>query len=378
MENKKTHESKTGRCQTKRRSTKLVNSLETKGIKYEKLPPRLVASICLNARERKELHSAIRRLTELIPEENILGPAICVFNFISSYKEGFDVEVGFPVVGAVQSNEVKTRTLPEMEVLSLTHQGTIQSLGESIRLLYGSAYELGLISDEFRCERYLDSNNPEGNEIELQFVLHNWNELFGRNVARVLGEDTRQEVVLGCNELHLDSSVDERFKWVRRVLDNLDQIAKEDEKCDILSRCAHVFPKKPIERARTVYESAKSNTKDGLKAVDAVIQFMGEDRAWEETPIRKGNILYWRKGPRDPKAYNEARNDPEKRKAHCYCPLIRDHLEGDVPSAFCYCGAGWYRQQWEGILSKEVRIEVIKLVSRGDEICEFAIHLPDL
>jgi predicted hydrocarbon binding protein len=44
---------------------------------------------------------------------------------------------------------------------------------------------------------------------------------------------------------------------------------------------------------------------------------------------------------------------------------------------FCFCGAGWFRQQWEGAIGKPVRIEVVKSVLKGDDVCQFAIHLPE-
>jgi len=47
-----------------------------------------------------------------------------------------------------------------------------------------------------------------------------------------------------------------------------------------------------------------------------------------------------------------------------------------MPVHYCYCGAGWYRQQWEGVFDKPVSIEIVKSVLRGDEICRFAIHIP--
>jgi len=47
-----------------------------------------------------------------------------------------------------------------------------------------------------------------------------------------------------------------------------------------------------------------------------------------------------------------------------------------MPVHYCYCGAGWYRQQWEGVFDKPVSIKIVKSVLRGDEICRFAIHIP--
>lgn len=65
-----------------------------------------------------------------------------------------------------------------------------------------------------------------------------------------------------------------------------------------------------------------------------------------------------------------------KRKHCCHCPLVRNHLGEGISPTFCYCGSGWYRQQWEGILGKPVKVEILKSLLKGDDICQFAIHLP--
>ncbi len=116
---------------------------------------------------------------------------------------------------------------------------------------------------------------------------------------------------------------------------------------------------------------------DPLDAVDAVLEFMDGDPGWDERPRRQGRVIYSSKKPRDPKAYASAKGDAERRKAACFCPLVRNHLDGGMPLTFCYGGAGWYRQQWEGAVGKPVRIEIVESLLKGDDRCTFAVYLPD-
>lgn len=44
---------------------------------------------------------------------------------------------------------------------------------------------------------------------------------------------------------------------------------------------------------------------------------------------------------------------------------------------YCYCGAGFYKGIWEEILKKPVKVEVLKTVMKGDDICQIAIYLPN-
>jgi hypothetical protein len=111
--------------------------------------------------------------------------------------------------------------------------------------------------------------------------------------------------------------------------------------------------------------------------VDEVIDFMVEDPGWGVRPARRGTTIYTTKNPRDRQAYARATTDAERRRAYCFCPLVRDHLEEGMPDTFCYCSAGWERQQWEGAIGRPVRVSVVQSLLKGDDRCQFAIHLPE-
>jgi effector-binding domain-containing protein len=352
-------------------------SLEEAGIEHKKLADRLVATIRFNLKERQDLRAVLDKLTQTIPSEHIAGPPFCILHFVTSVKEGSDAEIGFPVTQTIETDEIKTRVLPAMQVLSIVHKDPREKLNESYRTLYGCASnEHGLISDEFVLEVF-PNGDPEGDEVEIQFILHDWNGLLGANLERVLGREARERVTQGNDALTLESTVDERFQWAKGMIDRLDDLADKDQKYDVLSSCAHVFPSEPIEKARAIYEDAKAKTSDPLKAIDAVIAFMDEDAAWATRPSRKGTVIYATKNPRDPQGYKEAKTAAEKRKAYCFCPLVRNHLDEGMPVTFCYCGSGWYRRQWEGITGKPVSIQVLKSILKGDDVCRFAVQLSD-
>lgn len=352
-------------------------SLRKLGIDHKRIGEALVATVRVNPKGRGDLPAIWEDLARQIPREYIVGPPFCIIQFVTSVHEGLDAEVGFPVSQAVESGEIRTRILPAMEVLSLVHSGPAEELGASYGKLYGPAAEQGLISDEFVREVYPDWADPDRNTVELQFVLHDWNKLLARNLNRVLGDDVRREVMAGVQALTVDSTVDERFQWVKGAMERLDRLADEGQRYDAVSSCAHVFPRGQIDKLRAVYEDARARTGNPLQAVDAVIEFMAQDPGWGERPLREGNVVYSTKNPRDPKGHASATDEMEKRKAYCFCPLVRNHLDQGMPITFCYCGSGWYRQQWEGATGQPVKIEVVKSILKGDDECQFAIHLSD-
>jgi len=352
-------------------------SLKELGIEHQQFDDTLIATTRLTIQKRAELPAVLERLAQDVPSEVITGPAFAIFHFISSVADGSDVEVGFPVSQAVETAQVKTRLLPALQVLSLRHAGPLDTLGESYGKLFGGASAHGVISDELCREVYLDLRDPADCEVEVQFVVHDWNALLERNLERVVGAAGRKTVMQGSDAIGVETALDERFRWVKQAMERLDGLADKHQKYDVISSCAHVFPAEQVAKLGAVYAEARERTGDGLQAVDAVLAFMDDDPGWPAGSRREGRIIYAAKNPRDPQAYEKAQTEAERKSAYCFCPIIRNRLEQGMPISFCYCGAGWYRRQWEGAIGEPVTIEVVKSILKGDDVCQFAIRLPD-
>jgi effector-binding domain-containing protein len=336
------------------------------GITRKRLDDMLIASLRFQMRERAEVSSKLEELRRQCGE-HIAGPGFAIIYFDTGL-EGLDTEVCFPVTQPVETDEIKSRMLQGGEVLTMLHHGAHENIRDSYRELVRSVQEHGVNLENMSREIYLqfDPDNPEDNTTEIQAFFINFNERLTENLGRVLGEEAREQVMSGADEIALDSSRDERVVWVRGAMERLDGLADERETFDILSRCAHTFSRKRIEKLRAVYERRGD--------IDDVLEAMSEDPDWYEDPVREGDIIYVKKVPYDPQGREEATTEAERRMCYCHCATIRRNLD-QTPPTFCYCGAGWYRQLWEGILGKPVRIELLKCLPKGDDICEFAIHL---
>ncbi len=353
-------------------------SLQELNIEHRRLGETLIATTRLAVQERAELPAVLDRLAQEVPPDAIAGPPFAIFHFVSSVADGSDVEVGFPVSRTVETAEVKTRLLPALEVLAYRHTGPLETLRESYAQLYGYVSAHALISDELGREVYLNGlRDPANCAVEVQFILHDWHGLLARHLERVVGEAGREAVMAGSDGIGVETILDERFRWTKRALERLDGLADEGQKYDVLSSCAHVFPAEQVAKLRAIYTEARDRTGDGLQAVDAVLAFMDDDPGWPKGARREGHVIYAAKNPRDPQAYERAESEAEKRKAYCFCPIVRERLDHGMPTSFCYCGAGWYRRQWEGAVGQPVAIKVVKSILKGDDVCQFAIHLPD-
>ncbi len=351
--------------------------MQEAGITYKKIEEILVASIRTGIKSPDDIVNAIHRLESKIPKEKINGVAFSRTIWISSLPQdqGIEMEIGFPVTSEFSEGEIKSRLVPAREVLSITHTGTIEQKNKTSKILWDYVRETGFISDEFYFEIYHDSNNPSGERIEIQFVIHNWQELFHRHTERVLGTEIAETII--PEPLELEATLDSRLDWAKKAIVKVNCHANDDATYDILSSSAHVFPSEPIDKMRITYETARK-TMPPLVAIDQVLTMMSHDRAWGDTPIRDGNILITTKNPANKEAYEKATTKAEKRRAACFCPIIRNHLDDDnIPNEYCLCSAGWFRRQWEGALAQPVKVDVLKSVLQGDDVCQFVIHIPE-
>ena len=98
-------------------------SLTNPEIRHKRVEEMQVAKRRIHAKSRKEIWETLLDVKGHLPDGTIAGPGFCIIQFVTSVREGYDAEVGFPVTRAVDAEEVKTRTLRAVDVLSLVHRG---------------------------------------------------------------------------------------------------------------------------------------------------------------------------------------------------------------------------------------------------------------
>jgi len=341
-------------------------------IVYMKLEPVLIAYLeaCIDTRD--QIPPLLDRL-RVACGKAICGEAMVIFHG-GAVKDGFWVEAAFPVRHAVESGDVRSRTLEAAPALITLHYGAHQTIRESVLKVYGYLEKRAWTTSLRRREIYrvLDPAHPEENVTEVQVILHEWDRLLAEGAEKVLGTGARQRLMEGIESITPGSSFDDYTAWIQGAIERLDALSDDAEKkCEVVSHCAHVFPQERIEHLRAIYH--------GRGEIDDVLHEMYLDDFWYERPVRKGNIIYMRKNPYNPVAFEKAATPAERRKAYCHCPFVHPYLD-TVPAklspTFCFCGAGWYRRLWEGVLERPVRLEQVETLVRGNEQCTFTITLP--
>ena len=204
-----------------------------------------------------------------------------------------------------------------------------------------------------------------------------WMKKVSKSLDQYVGESTRKKVMKGSEELKSSSSGKKKAKWMAKAIDKVDELIEEDIRKEVLVNCSHIFPKSRIKPLKSKYKETGS--------IDAVIKLMHKDTSWQglsyyEYPKREGHVIYVTKIPCNPVKFDKAANGDEKKFYYCHCRLVKTSLKAseiNISSTFCYCGAGWYKSLWEGVLDKPVQVELLQSVIKGDNCCEFAVHLPN-
>jgi effector-binding domain-containing protein len=346
----------------------IVMQSNEESVQHKVLKETLVAQI--------RIHGKVSDLSDVFSKLNAIageyanGPPTVIHHWGVSDEHGHDMDVCLPLKKSLKGEGYSSTILPMNDAMTIIHRGPYSEIGTAYTKTSRHTYERGHPIAESTREVYhhWDTNSPEDTVIEIQTILHDWTDRFSSKLETVLGSEIRDEVLAPMNHLNIDTPVKDRQEALCKSLSILESKTNDEQQFEILSHCAHVYPEELIPPMRDLFKSTGS--------VDAVIEAMkSKGGYYPKLQRREGSIIYSEKGPANPLAYKEAKTDAERRRAYCFCPLIRDCLD-EAPEIFCNCSAGWPKQIWEGVLERPLKVDIIRSLTKGDDTCEFAIHLP--
>jgi hypothetical protein len=344
--------------------------LDEVGITHKVLPDLRIASIKTEVKDRGELKALFEEVKAACGKA-VSGEPLLLW-YTGTGLKGMLVEAAYPVSRTVRRGRVSTRELAGGPAYTALHRGPIDGIDITAHRRYvGKLYAQGIVLLGPLREVYLaqDPARPEDDLTELQYLSHEWTCRLARGIEAALGPGAEGLVMQGVQALGPASTKEDRYAWVKSAMERLDAATRDEGKKYLsVSGCADDFPPNRLEHLREVYLRRRS--------VDDVLEDMLGDNFWYAGPVRKGAVVYETKLPVDEEAHKRAKTREERRKAYCHCVLLNHFInDGDVSPTYCYCGAGWYRQLWEAITGAPVHIEAVRLLTRGDEECTFAVHL---
>lgn len=223
-------------------------------------------------------------------------------------------------------------------------------------------------------------------------------------LALVVGDDLRDIIFEDMSLPPLGLSSREKSLYTYRVMNRLQEIFDEETVREVLKDCLRDLPESMYQSNKQIYEIDCHQDIDcylvkkgqkfletlytckiekklffGQEITDEVISFVESNKEIGQG-IREGKVVYETKIPFNTKAYL-SETDPEiKRYYYCHCPWAREsirHSALKVKPVFCQCSAGFHKKSYEIIFGQSLKAEVLNSVLNGDDICRFAIYLPE-
>lgn len=192
-----------------------------------------------------------------------------------------------------------------------------------------------------------------------------WHKRLELNLIDIIDEPSRKRILQGSEKLaNADHAT--KGKWVKVAMEKFDELIPDERvRRAIMKECSCRCQDEFIEEFRNEYNRHKD--------IDKLIDYL-HGRCFINRPERDGNIVYITKAPAHPEEYSKATTQLEKQYYFCHCEYARGARE-QISKTYCYCGAGWCQRIWEGILEQPIRIEIVKSVLWGDDVCQFAVYI---
>lgn len=171
-----------------------------------------------------------------------------------------------------------------------------------------------------------------------------WIQKLDDGLALAADEEMRQAVMAGSESLTSGSSPGTKAKWVHGAMAEMDRMLSEDQRIQVMERCSCDFEKRKRE-ARRAYEDSED--------IDDFIKRLGNRCNHLE---RQGDILYCTK------------------TGECDCGWVRA-TKTPMLRTYCHCGKGYIMKYFEAAFQRPVKVDLLKSIICGDDICQFAIHL---
>lgn len=182
-----------------------------------------------------------------------------------------------------------------------------------------------------------------------------------------------------------------KVEWSADLMQLLKQELTEEELTNVMCGCACLAGKDYLKVLRDEYSLTKDIEKVHLMLQEYFEKSIKEYKNLSDEEMRyikahdmgmagvlNRGVITAVKIPKDFHKYSQTYDLRKKRYHYCHCPRIREALltlDRPVDENYCYCGAGFYRDIWEYILQRPVKVTIVESLMQGNEQCKIQIHI---
>lgn len=182
----------------------------------------------------------------------------------------------------------------------------------------------------------------------------------GRNVEEFAGYDVRVKVMEGSDKIRSTSNPVKVAEWTRSAVDRLDKLTNGSTAARVMLNCGYnciLVNQRPLVNAKARRRKYPND--------DAFLEAEAKKPPRGMRFERKGNTLIQYYTPR---SFGSG--------MRCYCSLLRGLPAGKTVSLiYCQCSRGFVQKYWEGILGRQVEVDLLESAVSGADECKFVIHL---
>jgi hypothetical protein len=224
-----------------------------------------------------------------------------------------------------------------------------------------------------------------------------------RKLAELAGHEARDEVFAGLDTPRVTDQPARKNDFMRELMERLAGRIDDDTLRTALQARLHFVPDEAFADARERYlatPSIDSFVADehrryveylaGLRDSDAlyytqpitdeVLAYVRDTPTCVPGGVRVDDEIHTTKVPYQADAYLRETDPVRKRYLACHCPWARQSIldsGATVPARLCECSAGFEKQYWDVVFGRPVEVDVVRSALAGDDVCEFAVHLPE-
>lgn len=191
-------------------------------------------------------------------------------------------------------------------------------------------------------------------------------------------------------KIYIDNTKKDPVVYSRKLIKDLKEVMSDEHIQKLFSSCACHMPASNLDKVKEIYEKTGSLKeahtalqKQFEKDIKSYKQLSDQElqgivrKGWGAAGILKDDSIIATKIPSAFHKYFKEEDPVKSAYYYCHCPRVRKELleKKELDSIYCYCGGGFYKNIWETITSKPVRITVLKNLFDNNEVCQFKIEI---